>query len=122
MRTISRSSESGSRGRANHGAAERLDDLAVVVDDEVRLDVGEQVQPLAVLEDRLAHHPGQQRPEVVLVGHLAPRAVARPHEDMMSALLQPLQHLARIGAQMQVPGDQAAVDIEEDVQSAIHSR
>ena len=102
--------------RLDHGPAQRLHDLAMVVDDEVGHDVGEQVQSLAVLEDGLTHDPGQQRPEVVLVGDLAPRAVARPHVDVMAALLQPFQHLARVGPQVQIPGNEATVDVEEDVE------
>lgn len=102
----------------DYGSAEHGDDFVVVVNDEVGLDLGEQMQALAVLEDRFAHDPGEQGPEVVLVGDLAAGAVAGPHVDVVAPFLQALKDLARVGANLQIPGNETAVDVEEDVEGA----
>jgi len=59
-----------------YSAAERFYDLAMIVNDEIGHDVGEQVQTRAILENRFAHDPGQQRPQIMLVGDLPTRSVS----------------------------------------------
>ena len=106
----------GLSGRSDDGAAEGVDDFGVVVDDEVRDDGGEEVESGAVLEDGFAHDAGEEWPEIVFVGDFAPGAVAGPHVDVVAAFLESLEDFAGVGSEVEVPGDEAAVDVEEDVE------